>query len=116
MCTGRRSAQGCHDGAGKRTTFPGGHRCLSAKVEKVFWVDDEGPVGGQRNGAGIGERLQQCSLYDPSLDLAVEIAEGQVKVSYETPGAAALYQGLGFRPQSSTTWCRAPSRGQLVGS
>lgn len=116
---------------------------------------------GQRNGAGIAMRLEQCSLYDPSLDLAAETAEGQVagyslywydpttkvglvepvrveaayqrrglaqamltagidrlvrkgakrlKVSYETPGAAALYQGLGFRPESSTTWYRGPSR------
>ena len=31
-----------------------------------------------RNGEAVEERLRQCSLYDPSLDLAVETAEGEV--------------------------------------
>ena len=31
-----------------------------------------------RNGEGVEARLQQCSLYDPALDLAVEAADGQV--------------------------------------
>src|SRR5918995_4010568 len=30
----------------------------------------------QRNGEQVEERLRQCSLYDPTLDLAVETAEG----------------------------------------
>ncbi|QYK50155.1 MAG: GNAT family N-acetyltransferase [Anaerolineales bacterium] len=31
----------------------------------------------QRNGEGVAQRLAQCSLYDPALDLAVETADGQ---------------------------------------
>jgi predicted N-acetyltransferase YhbS len=31
-----------------------------------------------RNGAAVEERLSQCSLYDPELDLAVETGDGQV--------------------------------------
>ncbi len=114
----------------------------------------------RRNGVGVAQRLDQCPLYDPALDLAVETAEGRVagyslywfdptttvglvepvrvedefrrrglaramlsagidrlvtrgaqrvKVSYETAAAAALYQGVGFRPTSTTTWYRALS-------
>lgn len=113
-----------------------------------------------RNGEGVAQRLEQCPLYDPALDLAVETADGRVagyslywfdpitrvglvepvriedefqrrglaramlsagidrlvskgaqrvKVSYETDAAAALYQGVGFRPTSTTTWYRAYS-------
>lgn len=108
----------------------------------------------------MAQRLDQCSLYDPAVDLAVETAEGllagyslywldpvtkvglvepvrvedefqrrglaramlcagidrlvtrgaqRVKVSYETDAAAALYQGVGFRPTSTATWYRASS-------
>lgn len=32
----------------------------------------------RRNGRAVAARLQQCSLYDPALDLAVETADGQV--------------------------------------
>jgi ribosomal protein S18 acetylase RimI-like enzyme len=32
----------------------------------------------RRNGEGVEARLRQCSLYDPSLDLAVETADGQI--------------------------------------
>ena len=31
-----------------------------------------------RNGNGVAQRLGQCSLYDPALDLAVETADGRV--------------------------------------
>lgn len=31
----------------------------------------------KRNGDGVAERLAQCSLYDPELDLAVESADGR---------------------------------------
>lgn len=31
-----------------------------------------------RNGVGVAQRLGQCPLYDPGLDLAVETAEGRV--------------------------------------
>jgi predicted N-acetyltransferase YhbS len=31
----------------------------------------------QRNGEEVEARLRQCSLYDPTLDLAVEAADGQ---------------------------------------
>jgi ribosomal protein S18 acetylase RimI-like enzyme len=111
-----------------------------------------------RNGDSVAQRLGQCSLYDPALDLAVETADGRVagyslywfdpttmvglvepvrvedefqrqglaramlsagidrlvtrgaqrvKISYETDAAAVLYQGLGFRRTSRTTWYRA---------
>lgn len=32
----------------------------------------------QRNGEGVAQRLAQCSLYDPALDLAIETANGRV--------------------------------------
>jgi len=32
----------------------------------------------RRNGDAVEQRLQQCSLYDPWLDLAVETDEGQL--------------------------------------
>jgi ribosomal protein S18 acetylase RimI-like enzyme len=32
----------------------------------------------RRNGEGVEGRLRECSLYDPTLDLAVEAADGQV--------------------------------------
>lgn len=111
-----------------------------------------------RNGDEVEQRLAQCSLYDPALDLAFETADGRVagyslywfdpttrvglvepvrveeefwrrglagamltagidrlvrrgaqriKVSYESEAAAALYQGVGFRPKSTATWYRA---------
>ena len=114
-----------------------------------------------RNGEGVAERLEQCPLYDPALDLAIETADGRlagyslywsdpttqvgmvepvrvedefqrqglaramlstgidrlaargalrIKISYETDAAAALYQGVGFRQTSSTTWYRVPSK------
>src|SRR5690606_15352651 len=31
-----------------------------------------------RNGEGVAQRLEQCPLYDPALDLAVETADGRV--------------------------------------
>lgn len=112
-----------------------------------------------RNGEQVAERLQHCSLYDPSLDVEVLHADGRhagyslywfdpstlvglvepvriedgfqrlglaramvgeglarlvrkgarrLKVSYESEAAGALYQGLGFRPVSTTTWYRRP--------
>jgi GNAT superfamily N-acetyltransferase len=33
---------------------------------------------GHRNGEGVAQRLDQCPLYDPALDLAVETADGWV--------------------------------------
>lgn len=111
-----------------------------------------------RNGEGVAQRLEECPLYDPALDLAVETADGRVagyslywfdpttkvglvepvgvedefqrrglaramlcagidrlvtrgaqrvKISYQTDAAAALYQGVGFRRTSTTTWYRA---------
>lgn len=108
-----------------------------------------------RNGAEVAERLGQCSLYDPTLDIAIETDAGQMaayslywfdpvtkvglvepvrvedafqrrglaramlsaglervaakgaqrmKVSYSSAPAAALYLGLGFEAESTTTW------------
>ena len=115
-----------------------------------------------RNGDAVEERLGQCPLYDPGLDLAVETVDGQiagyslywfdpttkvglvepvrveddhqrrglaramlsegidrlaekgaerVKISYGTEAAAALYQGVGFHPTSTTTWYESPGFG-----
>jgi GNAT superfamily N-acetyltransferase len=112
-----------------------------------------------RNGDEVEERLAQCPLYDPELDLAIKAADGRVagyslywfdpitraglvepvrveddyqrrglakamltagidrlaskgaqriKVSYRSEPAGALYQGLGFRPTSTTTWYKGP--------
>jgi predicted N-acetyltransferase YhbS len=111
-----------------------------------------------RSGERVEQRLKQCSLYDPELDLAVEADDGvvagyalfwfdpitkvgliepvrvedafqrqglaramltegiarlarrgaqRIKVSYQTEAAAALYQSVGFDPDSTTTWYRA---------
>lgn len=108
-----------------------------------------------RNGDSVAQRLDQCPLYDPALDLAVETPDGRVagyslywfdpatkvglvepvrvedefqrqglaramlsagidrlvakgarrvKISYGTGAAGALYQGVGFRRTSTSTW------------
>lgn len=113
-----------------------------------------------RAGDQVAERLAQCSLYDPALDLAVETHSGEIagvslywfdpvtkvglvepmrvednfqrkglaramltegiqrlaakgaeriKVSYQTEIAGALYQAVGFQPQSTTTWYQTPA-------
>ncbi len=112
-----------------------------------------------RNDENLVRRLQQCSLYDPALDLAIQTDDGSIagysmywydpetriglvepvrvhdayqrrglaramvsiglnrlveagakrlKVSYESEAAGALYLGLGFVKQSTTTWYAAP--------
>ena len=43
------------------------------------------------------------------IDRLVTRGAQRVKVSYETDAAAALYQGVGFLPTSTTTWYRALS-------
>ena len=48
-----------------------------AIVDRVAPADRPHPMIA-RNGALVGQRLGQCSLYDPSLDLAVEDADGRV--------------------------------------
>ncbi len=109
----------------------------------------------RRSGDRVEERLRRCSLYSPSLDLAVETVEGQpagyslywfdpvtkvgliepvrvedeyarrglaramltagidrlvqrgaerIKIGYGSDAAAALYQGIGFRPASADAW------------
>ncbi|MCW5878293.1 MAG: GNAT family N-acetyltransferase [Anaerolineales bacterium] len=111
-----------------------------------------------RNGPDVAQRLEQCSLYNPALDLAAQTADGRIagyslywfdpttklglvepvrvedefqrlglaramlsagierlaargaqriKVSYQSEAAAALYQGIGFRQTTTTTWYRA---------
>lgn len=108
-----------------------------------------------RNGEGVQERLDRCSLYDPELDLAVETVGGEpvgyslywfdsvtkvglvepvrveddyarrglatamltagidrlaqrgarrIKIGFGSDRAAALYQGIGFRPASTDAW------------
>jgi predicted N-acetyltransferase YhbS len=108
-----------------------------------------------RSGDSVAQRLDQCPLYDPALDLAVETADGRVagyslywfdaatkvglvepvrvedkfqrrdlaramlsagidrlvtrgarrvKIAYATDAAGALYQGVGFRRTSTSTW------------
>lgn len=46
-------------------------------VDRTERADRPHPLR-QRNGAGVGQRLAQCTLYDPALDLAVEAADGEV--------------------------------------
>jgi ribosomal protein S18 acetylase RimI-like enzyme len=48
-----------------------------AFVDRVAAASRPHPLR-QRNGEAVEIRLQQCSLYDPELDLAVETAEGDV--------------------------------------
>jgi len=35
---------------------------------------------------------------------------GRIKVSYQTEIAGALYQAVGFQPQSTTTWYQASAK------
>ncbi|MBA2773938.1 MAG: GNAT family N-acetyltransferase [Nocardioidaceae bacterium] len=51
-----------------------------ALVDRTQRRDTPHPMR-HRNGDGVGERLGQCSLYDPELDLAVETVDARV-VSY----------------------------------
>lgn len=73
----------------------------------LFWFD---PVtkAGLVEPVRIDEEFQRRGLARAMLSEGIErlLAKGarRVKVSYFTDAAAALYQGLGFRPQSSTTW------------
>src|SRR5438876_6261796 len=46
-------------------------------VDRVQETSRPHPVR-RRSGEGVEDRLRQCSLYDPELDLAVEAADGQV--------------------------------------
>lgn len=47
-----------------------------------------------------------------ALMLAIEEKGAErVKISYGTEAAAALYQGVGFHPTSTTTWYESPSFG-----
>ena len=48
-----------------------------AMIDRVTRADRPHPMIA-RNGALVEPRLRQCSLYDPTLDLAVEDAEGMV--------------------------------------
>ena len=48
-----------------------------AIVDRVARADRPHPMIA-RNGEPVEQRLRQCSLYDPTLDLAVEDAEGRV--------------------------------------
>jgi predicted N-acetyltransferase YhbS len=110
-----------------------------------------------RAGDDVAQRLAECSLYDPTLDLSVETTDGRVagyslywfdpttqvglvepvrvedefqrrglaramltagierlatrgaqrvKISYGSAAAAAVYEGVGFRRTSTTTWYR----------
>lgn len=123
-------------------------------VDRTQRADAAHPMR-KRNGERVAERLEQCSLYDPELDLWVESADGRsagfalfwadpvtrvglvepvrvedefqrrglasalvsegvarlaargmerVKVSFGSDIAGATYQGVGFRPVSTTTW------------
>lgn len=125
-----------------------------AIVDRTQRTDTPHPMR-HRNGDGVDERLGQCLLYDPELDLAVETVDGRaagyslfwldpvtkvglvepvrvedeyqrrglgramltagierlasrgaqrVKIGYGTAAAGALYQKIGFRPTSATTW------------
>jgi len=136
-----------------RTGIPDGYHLK----DRAEGDEDSHPLT-ERNGPTVEHRLQQCSLYDPHLDLAIEHSSGQavayslywadpvtqvglvepvrveddnqrqglasamlreginrlfdqgvkrVKVSYSTAEAAALYQHVGFREASSTTWYRS---------
>lgn len=129
-------------------------------VDRVSRHDQPHPML-DRNGEDLAERLEQCSLYDPALDLAIETEDGSIagysmywydpetrvglvepvrvhdayqrrglaramvsvglnrlveagaerlKVSYETEAAGALYLGLGFVKQSTTTWYTVPRK------
>jgi GNAT superfamily N-acetyltransferase len=59
------------------------HRPSVLQIDGFVIVDRERRAGRPhpmiaRNGASVDSRLRQCSLYDPTLDLAVEDADGNV--------------------------------------
>jgi GNAT superfamily N-acetyltransferase len=60
------------------------HRPVPASMRDGFrLVDRATPTGPphpmrRRSGEAVDDRLRQCSLYDPGLDLAVESADGEV--------------------------------------
>jgi ribosomal protein S18 acetylase RimI-like enzyme len=54
-------------------TLPGGY-VLTDRLQRR---DTPHPMR-HRNGDGVAQRLERCSLYDPALDLAVETADGGV--------------------------------------
>ena len=161
----------------RRSGFTAGHRDSTAWMDAADRPTVKAPAEGfvlvdrtqrqdaphpmrHRNGDCVAQRLEECPLYDPALDLAVETTDGRdagyslywfdpttkvglvepvrveeefrrqglaramlsagidrlvrrgaerVKISYETDAAGALYQGVGFRRTSTTTWYRALS-------
>ena len=161
----------------RRSGFTAGHRDSTAWMDAADRPTVQAPAEGfvlidrtqrrdaphpmrHRNGDSVAQRLEECPLYDPALDLAVETTDGRdagyslywfdpttkvglvepvrveeefrrqglaramlsagidrlvrrgaerVKISYETDAAGALYQGVGFRRTSTTTWYRALS-------
>lgn len=46
-------------------------------VDRSVRVETKHPMS-DRNGDNLDDRLQQCSLYDPTLDLSIETHDGQV--------------------------------------
>lgn len=158
----------------RRSGLTAGHRDTTAWMDATDRPEVSAPAEGfvlvdrtqrrdtphplrHRNGDRVAERLAECPLYDPALDLAVETTDGRdagqsvywfdpttkvglvepvrveeefqrrglaramlcagigrlaargaqrVKVSYETDAAGALYEGVGFRTTSRTTWYR----------
>src|SRR5690606_18414683 len=73
----------------------------------LYWFDPVTEVG-LVEPVRVDEEFQRRGLARVMLSECITrlLARGarRVKVSYFTTAAGALYQGLGFRPQSSTTW------------
>jgi GNAT superfamily N-acetyltransferase len=157
LTAGEQDSTAWMDAAGRPAVPPPGEGFVL--LDRTQRPDAPHPMR-HRNGNGVAQRLEQCPLYHPALDLAVETADRRVagyslywfdpttkvglvepvrveeefqrqglaramlaagidrlvtrgaqrvKISYETGAAGALYQGVGFRRTSTTTWYRALS-------
>lgn len=75
LIPGRHDSTGWMDAAGPPTVpaLPPGFQL----VDRTQRRDTPHPLR-RRNGNGVAQRLAQCPLYDPALDLAVETSDGKV--------------------------------------
>lgn len=76
----------------------------------LYWFDPTTRVG-LVEPVRVEDEFQRRGLARAMLTAGIDrlfaLGAERVKVSYETEAAGALYQGIGFRPSSATTWYRA---------
>jgi GNAT superfamily N-acetyltransferase len=79
----------------------------------LYWYDPATKVG-LVEPVRVEDEFQRRGLaramLSAGIDRLVRRGAQRVKISYETDAAGALYQGVGFRQTSTSTWYRALSR------